>query len=388
MRARLPREQAPRRRLTALAIACLVALVSGAEAGGRAGEDGPAPPPEPIAAAAERAGALSLRQQAGQLIVLSFDGTEPPASVGRALAAGQAAGVILFADNVASEPQLRGLTRSLQEAAGGSALVAADQEGGSIRIVPFAAPEPGAAALSRPRQAERLSRQAGRDLAGVGINVNLAPVADVAADERSVMFGRAYPGGAEDVTALVGAAVAGAAEGGVAATAKHFPGLGAATVNTDDAAVTIRRRAAELEAIDLAPFRAAIATGVPLVMASHALYPALDSDRIASQSPAVLQDLLRGELGFEGVIVTDSLEAEAVLSRSTTPAAAVRSVEAGADLLLTTLSASYAPVLDRLVAAAERSPELRARVEESAGRVLALKERLGLGLPAPEPGGQ
>jgi beta-N-acetylhexosaminidase len=387
LRARLPRDPARRRRLVALAVACLVALVTGAEAGGRAGEDDAAPSPEPVSAAAERAEALSLRQQVGQLIVVSFDGTEPPAYVRRALEAGQAAGAILFAENVASEAQLRGLTGSLQDAAGGSALVAVDQEGGSIRIVPFAAPEPAASAVSRPQQAERLARQAGSDLAEVGVNVNLAPVADVAVDEGSVMFGRAYPGGGERVAELVGAAVGGTAEGGVAATAKHFPGLGAATVNTDDAAVTIRSSAAQLEASALAPFRAAIAADVPLVMVSHALYPALDRARIASQSPVVLQDLLRGELGFEGVIVTDSMEAEAVLRRSPTPAAAVRSVAAGADLLLTTLSASYAPVLDRLVAAAERSPELRARIDESAGRVLALKERLGLALPPPQSGG-
>lgn len=380
MRPQLPRDPAPRRRLTAVAIACLVALVSGAEAGGRAGEDTAEPPPEPVDRAAEAASALTLRQQVGQLIMLRFEGTEVPGYVSRALEAGEAAGAIIFGDNVASEPQLRGLTRSLQEAAGGSALVAADQEGGSIRTVPFAAPEPGAAALSRPGQAERFARQAGGDLSGVGVNINLAPVADVASDEESVMFGRAYPGDAERVAALVAAAVAGADAGGVASTAKHFPGLGAASLNTDDAAVTIRRSTAELEAIDLAPFRAAIAADVPLVMAGHALYPALDRDRIASQSAVVLQALLRDELGFEGVIVTDSMEAEAVLSRSTTPVAAVRSVEAGADLLLTTLSASYAPVLERLVEAAERSPELRARVEQSAGRVLALKERLGLAL--------
>jgi beta-N-acetylhexosaminidase len=357
--------------------------VSGAEAGGRAGEDATEPSAAPVAGAAERAVALGLRQQAGQLIVLSFDGTEQPAYVRRALQAGEAAGAILFADNIASEPQLRALTRSLQEAAAGGALVAADQEGGPIRIVPFAAPEPGAAALSEPGQAERFARQAGSDLRAVGVNVNLAPVADVPADEGSVMFDRAYPGDAEQVAALVGAAVTGTAEGGVAATAKHFPGLGAATVNTDDAAVTIRRTAAQLEAIDLAPFRTAIAADAPLVMASHARYPALDRARIASQSPVILQGLLRDELGYDGVIVTDSMEAEAVLSRSTTPAAAVRSVEAGADLLLTTSGASHAPVLDHLVTAAERSPELRARVEESAGRVLALKERLGLELPVP-----
>jgi beta-N-acetylhexosaminidase len=198
----------------------------------------------------------------------------------------------------------------------------------------------------------------------------------------SVMAGRAYPGDAMAVASLVSAAIRGHARGGVASTAKHFPGIGAAELNTDDAAVTIRRPRAQIERVDLEPFRAAIEAGTELVMAGHALYPALDERRIASQSEPVLSGLLRDELGFDGVIVTDSMEAEAVLSRSSTPEAAVRSVAAGADLMLTTSSGSYMPVFARLLREARRSDEFRARVEESAARVLELKERLGLRAPA------
>ncbi|HYZ70477.1 MAG TPA: glycoside hydrolase family 3 N-terminal domain-containing protein, partial [Thermoleophilaceae bacterium] len=129
---------------------------------------------------------------------------------------------------------------------------------------------------------------------------------------------------------------------------------------------------------DLEPFRAAIAAGAPLVMSSHALYPALDRRRIASQSPAVLDELLRRRLGFRGAVVTDSLEAEAVLRRSRVDVAAVRSLRAGADLLLMTGPGSFGAVRDRVLATARRDPALRRRVDAAAERVLVVKARLGL----------
>jgi beta-N-acetylhexosaminidase len=165
----------------------------------------------------------------------------------------------------------------------------------------------------------------------------------------------------------------------VAATVKHFPGLGRAGANTDDEPVTLDTSARELQS-DLTPFRRAIEAGVPLVMTSHALYTALDREAIASQSKAVL-GILRDELGFNGVVVTDSIEAQAVLARSGVAEAAERSVEAGADLVLMTGSASWNEVQPRLVARARRDRTFRARVDESAGRVIALKRMLGL--PAP-----
>ena len=172
-------------------------------------------------------------------------------------------------------------------------------------------------------------------------------------------------------------AVAGWRAGGVAATAKHFPGLGGATVNTDDASVTIRRTRAELERVDLPPFEAAIRAAVPLVMVGHARYPALDRRRIASQSPTIIGDLLRGRLGFRGVVVTDSMEAQASLATGGITAVSERAVRAGADLVLLTGRGSYTPVYRHLLRVARRSESFRARVRESAARVLALKQRRG-----------
>src|SRR4051812_30339296 len=384
---RVPPAHTPaRRRLVALAVAAAVALIVGVAVGAGSG-DGPAPPPRkapvhrgaPPRAAAGAAKKLSLRRQVGQLVVMRFAGAGPPGYVPQALKAGRAAGVILFKDNVVSEAALKRLTARLQRAAGGAALVATDQEGGAIRNLAWAAPATGQAAAATPERARADARAAAHDLRAAGVNVNLAPVADVASGP--VMRGRAYPGDAEQVAALTRAAVEGYRGTHVAATAKHFPGLGAATENTDDAAVSLTRTPQQLLGEDLPPFRAAIAARVPLVMASHAVYPSLDPDAIASQSSYVLQRLLRQRLGFRGVIVTDSIEAKAVTERSGPAVAAVRSVRAGADLVLTTGPGSHLRVLRALLAKARRSAAFRRRVEESAARVLALKRELGLHAP-------
>lgn len=334
--------------------------------------------------APRRAPALSLAQQVGQALILSFDGPVVPGYVERALREGRVAGVILFADNVASSDQLRGLTGRLQRASRHGALVMTDQEGGPVRIVPFAAPQLGQARQTTAGEARRQARATGRDLRKLGVNVNLAPVADVPSVSGAALAGRSFTGDAATVAARVRESVRGLRGARVGATAKHFPGLGGATVNTDDGPATI----ASFPDSDLVPFRAAVRAGALLVMASHALYPQLDRSRIASQSPAILEGLLRRRLGFEGVIVTDSMEAEAVLRRSSVAEGSAASLQAGADLLLLTGSGSFRPVSQHLLAAARRSPAVRARLREANRRVATLKRQLGLRpfAPAPTPG--
>lgn len=311
---------------------------------------------------------------------MSFDGAEAPPYIHRILRRGEAAGVILFGKNVAGPGELRALTAGLQRSARGGALVATDQEGGRIRSVAFAPPQASQAALGTAAAARASAAAAARALRSAGINLNLAPVADVAA-RGSVVAGRAYPGDASAVGALVEASVVAHSRERVAATVKHFPGLGRAGENTDDAPVTIDAPRAQLERSDLPPFRAASRAGVPLVMTSHALYPAYDRDRIASQSAVLIERVLRRELGFRGAVVTDSIEAEAVTARSGVALAAERAVEAGTDLILMTGSGSWREVYPRLLRRARSSARFRARVHEAAGRVIALKRRLGLRAP-------
>ncbi|MEA2123611.1 MAG: beta-N-acetylhexosaminidase, partial [Solirubrobacteraceae bacterium] len=156
----------------------------------------------------------------------------------------------------------------------------------------------------------------------------------------------------------------------VGVTLKHFPGLGAADINTDKARVTNRGRPG------LRPFAAGSAAGAPAVILSHARYPALDAHHIASQSRAIVTGLLKQRLGFTGVAMTDSLEAYAVRSRMSMEAAAVRSVRAGVDLVLTTGQGTHIRALRALTAAAHRSRAFRARLTDAVARVLALQDRL------------
>lgn len=319
---------------------------------------------------------LSLKQQVGQTLVLSFRGTEAPDYVLDLLRERRAAGVVLFAENILSPGQLRDLTAELQRAAGGRALIAADQEGGAIRQLPWAAPVEGQALQATEREAAKAARDAAIDLRAAGVNLNLAPIADVGAPQGSAVGGRAFPGDVDQVASLVGASVRSHLDGGVAPAPKHFPGFGAAQANTDDEPVTIDVPREQLIQRDLEPFRAAIEARTPLVMASHALYPAFDRQRIASQSPAILDGLLRRRLGFGGAVITDSIEADAVLSRSSVATAAARSVTAGADLVLMTGPGSYSPVYRQLLTRARRVPSFRRRVEQSAERVIALGDEL------------
>lgn len=317
---------------------------------------------------------LTLSQQVGQLLLLRFAGTAVPAYVRGLVRERRVAGTVLFRDNVRSRGQLRALTTILSRE-GGRPIVAVDQEGGAVRTIGWAPP-----AASAPEQAASgtvgaSARSSALALRSVGITVTLAPVADVPSVSGAALSSRSFSSVPRVASNAIRSAVRGWRAGGVASTAKHFPGLGAARRNTDDAPVTIGRSRSQLEARDLPPFRAAIRAGVPLVMVGHARYSALDPTRIASQSPVIIEDLLRWRLGFRGVVVTDSMEAAASLSTGDIATVSERAVRAGADLLLLTGEGSYAPVYRRLLAVARRSPAFRARVRESAARVLALKAR-------------
>jgi beta-N-acetylhexosaminidase len=373
-----------RRRQAAVLAAALLAFAIGAIAG-RGGSEGgreqPAGAPTPSAgatpgAADEKAATeLPLTRQVGRLVVLRFAGTSAPGYVRRVLRQGRAAGSILFRDNLTGPAQAKALGAQLRTGAG-PPLVMVDQEGGSIRNLPWAPPARSQAAQLAAGTVRSDAEAAGRALRGSGISVTLAPVGDVPSVPDAALASRAFSSSFKTTAGAMADAVRGWKAGGVAPTAKHFPGLGGATVNTDDGPATIGRSAAQIREEDLLPFRAAIDAGVPLVMAGHATYPAIDPDRIASQSPKVIDGLLRGELGFKGVVITDSTEAAAVQQVSTVQQAAVRNVRAGVDIVLTTGRGSYIQVYRALLAEARRDPAFRERVRESAARVVALQRSL------------
>ncbi len=370
------RSDKKRRRLR-LIVPAVVAFVLGAVIGAR-GQDGPPrakPAPKPVERAQAQTQKMPLDQQVGHLVILRFAGTQAPGYVMRALREGRTGGVILFRDNLASPGQLKAMTGAMSKAYGGEPVVCVDQEGGDVRVMPWAGPEQAAPDQAAAGTVRADARQAGRALRAGGVTVTLAPVADVPSVDGAALAGRAFsrdPAAAGDA---VVESIGGWHAAGVATTAKHFPGLGGATVNTDDGPSTIRRTREELQA-DLAPFRAAIAAGTEFVMASHATYPALDGLHIASQSPAIIDGLLRGDLGYDGVVMTDSLEAAAVQATGDVEQAAVASVDAGVDMILTTGRGSYIRVYRALLERAKSDPQFRAKVRTSAARVLAAQSSL------------
>ncbi|HEX2412961.1 MAG TPA: glycoside hydrolase family 3 N-terminal domain-containing protein [Solirubrobacteraceae bacterium] len=367
-----------RRRRLLLAAGALAALAAGIALGAGGGDEPGTTPqsaatPAPTAASTPRpepVDRLSLAQQVGRMVILRFAGTAAPGYVTEALRRRRVAGVILFGDNVVDQAQTQALTATVREASSDlEPLICVDQEGGEVRILPWAPPE-----RSAPeQQASGLVREdavaAGHALDAAGVNVTLAPVADVPS-AGSVLAGRAFTSDPDAAAAAIGEAVAGWHEGGVATTVKHFPGLGGATVNTDDGPATIDRTRAELRD-DLTPFETAVGAGTEFVMVSHATYPALDGEYIASQSPAIVDGLLRDELGYDGVVMTDSLEAAAVQAVADVEEAAVASAQAGVDVILTTGRGSYTRVFRALLARARQDANFRERVRTAAARVLA-----------------
>lgn len=370
------------RRWTTIAAVAVLTTTAGGIAVGCGGDEAgkqPRTASSPDSRPAPDARPLPLARAVGQTLVFAFDGTAAPEYVHRRMRRGEGAGVILFGGNVADARQLRRLTRGIQRSARGGALVMTDQEGGEIRNLGYAGPLAGQSSTATLEAARAAARTAARALRAGGVNVNLAPVADVDPPSGGgALAGRLYPGGPRQVAALTTAALGAYERAGIAATVKHFPGLGRATVNTDFGSSTVTASRAAIERDDLEPYRAAVAADAPLVMPGHALYPAFDPDDIASQSRILLTDVLRDQLGFEGVAITDSIEAQAVLDRSGVATAAVRSIAAGADIVLMTGSGSWNLVYPRLLRRARRDPAFAARVRESAARVLALKRRLGL----------
>ncbi len=316
------------------ALAGGLGLTAGAEAAVR--------PPE---GALSRTAALSPQQRAGQCVIHSYPGLTPPASLMNAIKEGRTAGVIFFGENIQNLSQVESVIQSMNAAHASSPvktplLLMTDQEGGMIRRLPgepvMSAKDVGASA--DPHQwADFTGSGAGMNLAGIGMNVNLAPVLDVYRQNGDFtdQYERSYSKSAAAVASCGSAFISAQQDVGVAATAKHFPGLGPASAsqNTDLRPVTITTSAATLRSVDEAPYRDAIAAGTKLVMLSWAVYTALDAARPAGLSPTVVGEL-RNRLGYTGVTITDALEAGALQSFGSTSQRAVAAASAGMDLVL------------------------------------------------------
>lgn len=273
--------------------------------------------------------------------MVSFRGLFPPEWVLDGVTEGRIAAICLFAYNVASPAQLRGLTDSLHEAARRGRvpppLIGIDQEGGQLMAVTGGTTElPGNMALGAtrsPELAEKAGRLLGLELLALGCNMNFAPVLDLAGHLESAVVGtRAFGDEPGRVAELGAALIRGMQSTGVVATAKHFPGHGDTALDSHHLAPVVARKREQLSSAELVPFRAAIAAGVGAVMGAHVRYPHLD-DRPATLSKAVMSDLLRTELGFEGLAVTDAMDMAAVAD-GPAELRAREALDAGADLVM------------------------------------------------------
>jgi len=340
---------------------------------------------EQSGAADSAAAAPTLAEMIGQKLVVRMDGATPSADLLGRIRRGEVGGIILFGPNVTTPTALIALTGELRAAAasGGQPrlLVAVDQEGGPIKRIPWAPPTISAPQIGRLGSASVARAQGASTAAalhGLGIDVDLAPVADVPASTASFMYraGRTFSFSATRTALMADAFASGLESKGVAPAMKHFPGIGFATWNTDAYVVTIRASRAAL-APGLLPYRIAIRHAIPLIMLSNATYPAYDPRNAAGWSHAIGVTLLRHDLGFSGVTITDSLDGTAKARGLWTRVLAVSAARAGTDMILTTGSeASTRGVYATLLRQAELGSIPLATLRTSYDRILALKAGL------------
>ena len=350
-------------------------------------ESTPEPEPEELILARQVMARMDLRQLVGQLFIVEADDltgqygtTSAGADVIHYLNEYPVGGVILMDQNLSDPGQAAALISNLQAFSVPDLFISVDEEGG---LVSRAADNLGTRAFAPmfeyreegPETAYENARAIGEDLSALGFNLDFAPVADVWTNPENTVIGRrAYSDDFDEAGVLVAAAVRGFHDGGVLCTLKHFPGHGDTTADTHTGTAVTERTLEEMRAGEFLPFAAGIEAGADLVMLAHVTAPALDGE-IASLSPEVVR-ILRGELGFTGVIVTDALRMGAVTEAYASDEAAVRALEAGADLLLLPEDPELA--VRGVEAAVEEGRLSRERIEESVLRILTLKASIGI----------
>jgi beta-N-acetylhexosaminidase len=318
-------------------------------------------------------GQVSLSFLAGQVVMAGMDGTQPDAELLREARGGEIGGVLLFGSNLS--PALPAAMATLQQAArqgaGSPLLIATDQEGGTVKRLP--GPPESPQLMDSEATAQRQGADTASLLTASHVNVDLAPVADVVSPGGfEAGQGRGFAGSPDRVGALASAFTAGLQRGHVAATAKHFPGIGSLTLDTDHTLGQLQLSQTALQD-QLVPFRKLVDSGVDLVMLANAVCPILDATHPAVFSRAVV-GLLRQQLGFRGVVITDDLGVSSL--PGDLGERAVEAVEAGADIVLFGSAAGGRAAYRALLAAVESGRLSGSRLEDSYRRIQALRTGL------------
>ena len=330
---------------------------------------------------------LTLPEKIGQMMMVGFDGTTAPPHILAWLASGRIGGIYLFARNVESPAQVKRMLDRCHAAAKHPLLVGIDQEGGIVaRLRAGFSESPGAMALAAggdPALAQEIAAMMGSELAALGINWNFAPVADISHNPDNPSVGtRSCGADPALVSEFVTAQIRGLQSAGIAATVKHFPGLGNTRIDTHDALAKVPGSLDYLYQQDLVPFQKAIQAGVACVMTTHVLFEELDSRHPTTLSPVVLRQLLRGRLGYSGAVCSDCMEMNAITDAWGAGESAVLAVLAGVDMpLFSHRRANQEAAYQAILAAAESGRIPRARIDEALARIQALKQQFALPSP-------
>lgn len=330
---------------------------------------------------------LSLEEKVGQRLLIAFQGKDQlPPEMRDAIKTYRPAGITLFRSlNIDHPSQVKQLTRVVQSAAREAGipplLIAIDQEGGQLMGAGSGTtPLPGNMALGAAADtnlARRAGEVLGRELAALGINVNYAPCVDVNINPKNPVVGvRSFGEDPNDVARFSAAMIEGIQSQGVAATAKHFPGHGDTASDSHHGLPRLPHSLDRLRKVEFPPFESAIRAGTKMVMTAHLALPAIDGVNAppATLSPAILTGLLRGQLGFDGVIVTDAMDMQAITQGDALGENAVRAAQAGADLLLITSSASDQQLVhSSLLRAAQNGSLAVDNLDKSVKRISSLK---------------
>jgi len=349
----------------------------------------PSAPPAPTPSRIERLLAeMTLREKVCQLLIVQpalITGANTAVEAGEetrhALEQYPVGGFLYETGNMQSQEQLRDMLAATQEMTKIPLLLTCDEEGGRVarlmntvgttRIGPMLDYKDEGIEVAREN-----ARTIGQDMRSCGLNMDLAPVADVWSNPSNTVIGdRAYSDHYEQAAQLVAAAVQGFHDGGVACTLKHFPGHGSTTADTHHGSAYVTKSMEELRQTELLPFQAGITAGADAVMLGHLIVPDVDSVPTPF-SHALVTDLLREELGFDGVIMTDSLQMQALTDTYTSAETAVNAIQAGVDMLL--CPADVDEAVQALIQAVETGAIPETRLDESVLRVLTLKERWSL----------
>jgi len=333
-----------------------------------------------------------LDAKIGQLFMAGLPGPRLDEGTEALIRDGRVGGLILFSRNIENPLQLARLCNDIQKKAlaflGNPLFLAVDQEGGRVaRLTEPFTRFPGNASIGMDREPLKRAVEFGKvtaeEMRLVGLNMDLAPVVDVQRGElERHLAGRSFGEDPHMVGLLGGAVVKSLQENGIMAVAKHFPGLGRADLDPHLHLPRIGVGTEEIEGVNLPPFRAVIAEGVSAFMTSHAVYTALDPERPATLSPAVLTDLLRKEMGYRGMVVTDDLEMGAISKHWGVAEGAVKAFEAGADILLICKDQEQVLESFRLLRGKLLREEIpMVRLEQSFERIVEAKSRFLLGPP-------